>query len=349
MNQDKIDYFMMSNAKYFPAEKLFDIQTKLLAIDDSQSSLLLAQTYKDPTMVLLLSVLLGAWGVDRFILDDTAMGVLKLLTGGLCGILTMIDWFSASKRAREYNYNTFIRNTMLFKKNDSSSTQAMPIQQDIAELASQAETKYAFSTVEPMTETDTSLTKSNKMESFISNPKFSLIGTLISIALMLFMNIVLTFLPNELNSIANLGWIICNAAYFASVFFSIYSIGLLFMKIMDKLAALILTAISGVFAFIVIYYIQEFMFLFYYLVKSGFDTNFQFISIPQLLNLFINPFTLVYRLERIMSYFNNSIYYTFVESITASINSFIYLIITPYLGIGLPIGILAFQKKKAKI
>lgn len=38
-------------------------------------------------------------------LGDTGMGVLKLLTGGLCGILTIIDWFTVTKRTKEKNIN----------------------------------------------------------------------------------------------------------------------------------------------------------------------------------------------------------------------------------------------------
>lgn len=33
------------------------------------------------------------------------MGILKLLTGGLCGILTIIDWFTISKKVKELNFN----------------------------------------------------------------------------------------------------------------------------------------------------------------------------------------------------------------------------------------------------
>ena len=40
-------------------------------------------------------------------LGETGMGVLKLLTGGCCGVLTIIDWFSISKKTKEYNLNKF--------------------------------------------------------------------------------------------------------------------------------------------------------------------------------------------------------------------------------------------------
>ncbi len=41
-------------------------------------------------------------------LGDTGGGVLKLLTGGLCGILTIIDWFSVSEKTKEKNFQTYM-------------------------------------------------------------------------------------------------------------------------------------------------------------------------------------------------------------------------------------------------
>lgn len=46
---------------------------------------------KDKTTALILSILVGAFGVDRFYLGYTGMGILKLLTGGCFGILWLID------------------------------------------------------------------------------------------------------------------------------------------------------------------------------------------------------------------------------------------------------------------
>ncbi len=105
MEQQKVDMYIMSNQKYFPAEKIVYLKEKLMAMDESKFALLSSIEFKDPTTILLISLFLGGWGVDRFMVKDTGMGVLKLLTGGLCGILTIIDWFSIQKRAKELNFN----------------------------------------------------------------------------------------------------------------------------------------------------------------------------------------------------------------------------------------------------
>lgn len=46
---------------------------------------------KEWLTALLLSLFLGGLGVDRFYLGHTGLGVLKLLTGGGCGVWALID------------------------------------------------------------------------------------------------------------------------------------------------------------------------------------------------------------------------------------------------------------------
>ena len=108
MTQDKVDMYIMTNQKFFTPEKIAFIREKLMAADETKFSLASTIDYKDPTTLLLISIFVGGLGIDRFMLGDTGMGILKLLTGGLCGVLTIIDWFSIQKKARELNYNNLM-------------------------------------------------------------------------------------------------------------------------------------------------------------------------------------------------------------------------------------------------
>lgn len=103
MDKQKIDLYLTTNAKYFEPTAIPIIRQKLENANDDALLTLQATELKDPTTLLLISIFLGGFGIDRFMLGDTGMGVLKLLTGGLCGILTIIDWFTISKKAKEVN------------------------------------------------------------------------------------------------------------------------------------------------------------------------------------------------------------------------------------------------------
>lgn len=105
MEQQKIDMYVMTNKKYFPEEKIMYLKDKLSTMDEEKFNLISTIEFKDPNTLLLISIFLGTLGIDRFMLGDTGMGILKLLTAGLCGILTIVDWFTISKRTKELNFN----------------------------------------------------------------------------------------------------------------------------------------------------------------------------------------------------------------------------------------------------
>ena len=105
LDQQKLDMFVMTNQKYFPEEKIVYLKDKLRTMDEEKFSIISTIELKDPTTLFLVSLFLGALGIDRFMLGDTGMGVLKILTCGCCGILAIIDWFTISKKTKEFNFN----------------------------------------------------------------------------------------------------------------------------------------------------------------------------------------------------------------------------------------------------
>lgn len=108
MDQQKVDMYIMTNQKYFPAEKMICLKEKLSSMSEDKFSLISTIELKDPTTILLISLFLGSLGVDRFMIGDTGLGVLKLLTAGCCGIFTIIDWFTITGKTKELNFNAIM-------------------------------------------------------------------------------------------------------------------------------------------------------------------------------------------------------------------------------------------------
>ena len=108
MDINKLDMYLMINSKYFPQDKMHFLRERLMELDDNRFMMLSAVEMKDPTTLLIISIFLGTYGIDRFMVGDTGMGILKLLTGGLCGILTIIDWFGIQDMTREYNFKNIM-------------------------------------------------------------------------------------------------------------------------------------------------------------------------------------------------------------------------------------------------
>jgi len=103
MDAQKVDMFIMTNAKFFESHQLNLIRERLLALDDSKWVMLSTLQLKDPTTSLIVSILAGAFGIDRFIIGDTGLGIGKLLTCGGLGIWTIVDWFLIQGATREKN------------------------------------------------------------------------------------------------------------------------------------------------------------------------------------------------------------------------------------------------------
>ncbi len=98
---------MSQNMKNFSTAQISEIKSKLSAIPDDKAVVVTGTDYKDPSTMLILSILLGYLGIDRFMLGNVGMGILKLLTWGCCGVLWIIDIINIKKMTWDYNYNKF--------------------------------------------------------------------------------------------------------------------------------------------------------------------------------------------------------------------------------------------------
>ena len=76
---------------------------------DDQIQRLMYVQLKEPTTYLLISIFIGQLGIDRFLLGDVGMGILKLLTGGLCGILWIYDMVTIQDKVRNLNFEELMR------------------------------------------------------------------------------------------------------------------------------------------------------------------------------------------------------------------------------------------------
>lgn len=112
MKQELVQAFMLKNGECFDMTVIQDVQSKLSEIDDSKSALLMGLNLQKPTVMLIVSIVLG-W--DRFFLDDIGLGIVKVITCHGCGIWWLVDIFSAQRRTYEYNYRKFTETLMLCK------------------------------------------------------------------------------------------------------------------------------------------------------------------------------------------------------------------------------------------
>lgn len=109
MDHQKIELFFATQGSKFKPEQFPIIRNYLEKMDDDKFFRVQMQQYKDPTLLLVLSILVGQLGVDRFLLDQTGIGVAKLLTCGGLGIWTIVDWFLIMGLTRDYNFNKFLQ------------------------------------------------------------------------------------------------------------------------------------------------------------------------------------------------------------------------------------------------
>jgi TM2 domain-containing membrane protein YozV len=103
MDKQKVDMFILSNIKYFDSYQLQSIKQQLIDAPEEKWAKIQILQFKDPTTMLIVSLLAGGLGIDRFLIGDVGLGIGKLITCGGAGIWAIVDWFLIQGVAKEKN------------------------------------------------------------------------------------------------------------------------------------------------------------------------------------------------------------------------------------------------------
>lgn len=104
MEQSNVDLFLSVNANKFPQNKIMLVRELLLNAPSEKDIVINTAQFQDPVLLLIMSLFFGGLGVDRFMLGQVGLGILKLLTS-LFAIWVIIDWFLIMGKTREHNFN----------------------------------------------------------------------------------------------------------------------------------------------------------------------------------------------------------------------------------------------------
>jgi hypothetical protein len=103
MNNNLVDMYLIANAKNFHPYHVPYIREALIKLDDNALNILHTLNLRDPSNMLIVSIVGGAMGIDRITLGETGLGILKLITCGGFGIWHLVDLFLISNKTKDVN------------------------------------------------------------------------------------------------------------------------------------------------------------------------------------------------------------------------------------------------------
>jgi TM2 domain-containing membrane protein YozV len=101
--KNEYEIWLNENQSLIDPDFLPVIIESLENIDDEDFEMLLHIKLRNPKKIQLLAIFLGQYALDRFLLHQPLIGVIKLFTLGGFGILWIFDIFTAKNRTKEYN------------------------------------------------------------------------------------------------------------------------------------------------------------------------------------------------------------------------------------------------------
>lgn len=115
MDAEKINLFISTKGDNFPSEAIPMIRERLEHLDPSRELAVMSASYTSPILNLILSIFLGEFGVDRFLIGDIGLGIGKLAVYwagvwfcGIGAIWWLIDLFLIMGATKKKNLEKFL-------------------------------------------------------------------------------------------------------------------------------------------------------------------------------------------------------------------------------------------------
>ncbi len=108
---DEVDRYLNKYRNYFSDEQIFILKRQLLKLKKEDFLKVTKLDLKNPTGTLVVSMLLGYTGLDRFLLGDIPLGILKFMMflslgfGHWEGLVATFDTAFIKDRTREKNFD----------------------------------------------------------------------------------------------------------------------------------------------------------------------------------------------------------------------------------------------------
>ncbi len=110
MDNCRVEEYILIHRHFFAEEDIPRLRQFLLDVDASMWDNILSTPLQDPDTVRVVSIFAGPIGVDRFMIGDIFLGVVKTVTCGGLFIWAIVDCFVVYKSTQKHNLDKIMNN-----------------------------------------------------------------------------------------------------------------------------------------------------------------------------------------------------------------------------------------------